>query len=150
MDKFSVNISVNKTFTECAEELLTSCSQSIHDLSTDLLTACAIAQGKLKNPVKRQECRTQCDTLIRCLITGWVAAVKGAATPPRSTEPRTGPPRLDNLQDPYCSRGFQICCKQVDGMLSKGHHISQQRALREVVAEQADSTKLNCHPDAPN
>lgn len=147
MSQISVNISANKVFADFAERLLTSNSQSIHSLCAELLTEALLFQKQAKNVQKRSEIIICCDTLIRCLISGWTAAVKGSATPPRSDNPKTGSARIDALADPFCTKGFHIACEQIGVMLKKGHHISQQRALREVTAEQVNSTQ---HPTPKN
>lgn len=148
MNTIGVNISANKTFTDAAEELLTRHAHTVHELCTELLTSSAVYQGKAKNAQLRTEIRLTCDTYIRCLIAGWSAAVKGSATPPRSSEPRLGKPRIDNLTDPFCSRGFHIAMGQIDALLRKGEHRSQQRVLGATQLHSPDGTQLP-QPTAP-
>lgn len=147
MEPIRVNISANKVFADYAEQLLTSSSPTIHSLCTDLITEALLFQRNAKNVQKRSEIILCCDTLIRCLINGWTAAIKGAATPPRSDAPKTGSARIDALTSPFCTKGFRVAMDQISTLLKKGEHISQQRALREIKAELADGTQ---EPQAPN
>ena len=149
MNTIGVNISANKTFADAAEELLTRNSQSVHDLCTELLASSAIYQGRAKNAQQRSAIRLSCDTFIRCLIAGWTAAMKEAVTAPRSIEPKTGTPRIDNLADPFCSRGFHIAIGQIQTILSKGHHKSQGRHAEAAREKLLDGTKRDEPPSAP-
>ena len=68
------------------------------------------------------------DILTRAVFSGWKAAVVLAEVCPKPVELIPHSTRLAILVGPYAAKGYAIGIAQVEKVLLKGHHITQQRS----------------------
>jgi hypothetical protein len=127
MNAIGVNIIGNKTFRNCAEELLTRNSQFIHQLMTELSTLADQHVHKIKRDIDRKKVIHQYETLIRCLILGYRTGVEGTEPYWQSAGIPGCEQTVNYLSGPYATLGYQTACRQIELMIERGHHRSQTK-----------------------
>jgi hypothetical protein len=127
MPKTYVNISVNKSFRTCAEQLLTGNYQFIHELLTDLSTHANRMCEQLKRQSDRMKVVRMHHDLTKAALTGYRAAIQDDQMPKPTDVPADCEQAVKYLIPPMKQLGYATGCHVIEYLIKKGAHKSNLR-----------------------